>query len=112
MTKVVLYQSERELSRPKPPQNIPTLTNKDPDTQSRGGNSSAGDDGMPTSEPTSQPIATQPPTGVDFNSVEGPTCNTHTSRREQTANVAAGFVFVVILVFLVAMVVVIVLKLA
>jgi hypothetical protein len=66
---------------------------------------------MPTSEPTSQPIDPTP-TGVDFYSVEGPTCNKHTSRREQTANVAAGFVFVVILVFLVAMVVVIVLKLA
>ena len=67
---------------------------------------SAMTDGMSTSEPTLQPIATQPPT------VEGPTCNTHTSRREQTANLAAGFVFVVILVVLVAMVVVIVLKLA
>jgi len=73
---------------------------------------SAMTDGMSTSEPTLQPIATLPSTGVDLNSVEGPTCNTHTSRREQTANLAAGFVFVVILVFLVAMVVVIVLKLA
>jgi hypothetical protein len=52
-------------------------------------------DGTPPSEPT----------------VEGPTCNTHTSRREQTANLAAGFVFVFILIFFVVMVVVLVLKL-